>query len=118
MNFVYGNHLVGDMAKVCKYYNIWHLWKAYINEIRWIGVKVVHLSESDMRVVEYFTDILGMDISRSYTVVPSSLTNQTEDDGVKEGRAFYLMIKIYADGALTQVFGKLAEGEYRVYGFL
>ena len=57
-----------------------------------------------------------MEISRSYTVVRSSLTNQTEDDDVNEGRAFYLMIKIYADGALTQVLGKLAEGEYKVYG--
>ena len=57
-----------------------------------------------------------MEISRSYTVVPSSLTNQTEDD-VKEGRAFYLMIKIYADGALTQVLGKLAEGKCKVHTF-
>ena len=57
-----------------------------------------------------------MEISRRYTVVPSSLTNQTKDDDVNEGRAFYLMIKIYADGALTQVLGKLAEGECKVYG--
>ena len=77
---------------------------------------MVRLGERDMILVEYCTDISGMEISRSYTVVPSSLTNQTEGDDVKEGRAFYLMIKIYADGALTQVLGKLAEGEYKVYG--
>ena len=51
-----------------------------------------------------------MEINRSYTVVPPSLVNQATDTGLTDGRVFYLMIKIYADGALTQVIDKVQEG--------
>ena len=53
-----------------------------------------------------------MEISRSYTVVPPNLTNETKDTDISDERAFYLMIKIYGDGVLTPVINKIQEGEY------
>ena len=55
--------------------------------------------------------LLGMEVIRSYTVVPPSLVKEKTDNLVTEGQRFYLMIKIYPDGALTTVLGKLKAGK-------
>ncbi|XP_048577332.1 cytochrome b5 reductase 4-like isoform X2 [Nematostella vectensis] len=55
-------------------------------------------------------NIQGMEITRSYTVVlPSLNIDRTERE--YEGRRFYLMIKIYPDGALTPTLQQLAVGD-------
>ncbi len=56
----------------------------------------------------------GMEVSRSYTVVPPSLSADHPDPALREGRRLYLMIKIYQFyGALTPIIGKLKPGQCR-----
>lgn len=54
-------------------------------------------------------NILGMEITRSYTAVIKSLSADNQDD--RQGRVVYLMIKIYKDGALTPWIGTLSQGD-------
>ncbi|ELU14553.1 hypothetical protein CAPTEDRAFT_226969 [Capitella teleta] len=50
-------------------------------------------------------DVAGMQVSRSYTVVPPSLEQQTPKG------CLYLMVKVYPNGALSSLFGKLKTGD-------
>lgn len=52
-----------------------------------------------------------MEIVRSYTVVRPALGSKLQDDRVTNGTLFYLMIKIYSDGALTPQLAKLNLGK-------
>lgn len=49
----------------------------------------------------------GVEVVRSYTVVLPSLSSNTTDSRLREGRVIHLMIKIYNDGALTPWLGSL-----------
>ncbi|XP_067675177.1 cytochrome b5 reductase 4-like [Haliotis asinina] len=55
-------------------------------------------------------NVSGMELARSYTVVLPSLRSSEQDILVDQGRVFYLMIKIYPDGALTPWIGGLSVG--------
>ena len=54
---------------------------------------------------------LGMEIVRSYTVVPPTLESSNHAE-VTAGRQLNLMVKIYPDGALTPLIGRLKEGRF------
>ncbi|XP_064618055.1 cytochrome b5 reductase 4-like isoform X2 [Liolophura sinensis] len=56
-------------------------------------------------------EIEGVEVVRSYTVVSPSFSENEQDERVKQGKVFYLMIKIYQQGALTPWIGKLSEGD-------
>ncbi len=58
--------------------------------------------------------VSGMELARSYTVVLPSLRASGQDVHVEQGSVFYLMIKIYPDGALTPWLGALSVGELSI----
>ena len=55
-----------------------------------------------------------MELSSSYTVVPPSLhvkeASCQEEEGPTPSSSVYLMVKIYPDGALTPLIGRLQIG--------
>lgn len=56
-------------------------------------------------------NISGIDIVRSYTVVLPSLHKDSQDSRVQDGRALYLLVKIYKDGAFTPWLNNLTPGD-------
>jgi len=58
--------------------------------------------------------VTGMEIVRSYTVVLPSLQLESQDKRLQEGRVFFLMIKIYTQGALTPWIGTLKQGKKQI----
>jgi hypothetical protein len=52
----------------------------------------------------------GMDLAKNYTAVLPSLAKEKQDPLVDEGRAVYLIIKIYEKGALTPYIDTLKSG--------
>ncbi|GFS10046.1 cytochrome b5 reductase 4 [Elysia marginata] len=55
--------------------------------------------------------ISGMQIGRSYTVMPPSLVEPNSDKEQEEGRALHLMIKYYSGGTLTPWVTSVSQGE-------
>ncbi|XP_077991492.1 cytochrome b5 reductase 4-like [Glandiceps talaboti] len=55
--------------------------------------------------------INGMEVVRPFTVVIPSLSTSQIDQDILDGRVFYLMVKIYQDGVLTPLIGKLNSGD-------
>ncbi|XP_014669144.1 PREDICTED: cytochrome b5 reductase 4-like [Priapulus caudatus] len=53
----------------------------------------------------------GVEVSRPYTAVLPSLDPAAQDPRVAAGRALYLVVKVYDDGALTPMFGRLVAGD-------
>ncbi|CAH1800032.1 unnamed protein product [Owenia fusiformis] len=56
-------------------------------------------------------NIQGTEVVRSYTVVLPSLVSTEQDTRLLEGRVFYLMVKVYLDGAMTPHIGNLNIGD-------
>ena len=53
----------------------------------------------------------GTDIAHCYTVIPPSLTgDHSNEQKFLEGRALFMMIKVYRDGLLTPFIGRLQSG--------
>ncbi|RUS78760.1 hypothetical protein EGW08_013476 [Elysia chlorotica] len=61
--------------------------------------------------IHIVNDISGMQIGRSYTIMPPSLTDPRSDKEQEEGRAMTLMIKYYPGGVLTPWVTSLSAGE-------
>ena len=55
--------------------------------------------------------VSGTDVVQCYTIVPPSLLGDHSDQQkVDDGRALFMMIKIYRDGLLTPFIGRLRPG--------
>ena len=65
-------------------------------------------------IVHFFS---GLDICKSYTVVPSALLPASQDKRVANGTVLYLMIKIYSDGEITPTIAKLNKGKVNLCVF-
>ena len=52
----------------------------------------------------------GMEVVCSYTVVRKSLLPNQQDTRQDQGKVIYLMIKIYPQGSLTPLLGRLQPG--------
>ena len=58
-----------------------------------------------------FVYMTGTDVVHCYTVIaPSLLGDHPNEQKVRDGRALFMMIKIYRDGVLTPVIGQLRPG--------
>jgi len=58
-----------------------------------------------------FVNETGTDVVHCYTVIaPSLLGDHPNEQQVNDGRALFMMIKIYRDGVLTPVIGQLRPG--------
>ncbi|XP_069134356.1 cytochrome b5 reductase 4-like [Argopecten irradians] len=56
-------------------------------------------------------NVEGVMVERSYTVVQPLLGTQDTDHRLTQGKVFYLMIKIYTDGAITPWINSLRPGD-------
>ena len=76
------------------------------------GISVVCFIHLDgARVEILYLLVADMEIARAYTVVPPSLRKDHWDTRLDKGTIFYLLVKIYTDGALTPLIGNLKIGK-------